>query len=468
MSSYESFFSDVLSEMGYPVTPANLQALAAVSILEGANSRYNPLNSVVPHGNSTSFNNVGVQDYKSYANGVAGTVALLKDGAWSGVDNALRNGSSKGGVLSAFQNVYQGWDAGVQFNASDGQIARTLGSSLGSDSSGAGAPVADSAYVPSGSGSGGSGGGGQGSGSSAGTPPTMANYEAVDGLKNLLVHVPELKGILESFTMPGGKHYGGSTNDFQDAVESSKWWKTNSQATRNTTMLALNDPAEYKSQLGNGMRQIGDEAGQLGVHLSGTQLDTLARTGLLSGNLSDKQWLDSTILNVVNPNSYKTTNGLSGQLAGTVAQLQQLAASYGTASTPGGDVLAAKNILAGKTTIDTYANHYKTVAKSMFPGLSSQIDSGLTVQQLAQPYQNSMGQLLEIDPSSIKLSDPTIRKALQGTSGVTDGKTTAPTSQPLWQFENTVRADPRWALTQNAKDVASTALVKLGTDWGFM
>jgi hypothetical protein len=468
MSSYRSFFSDVLSELGYPVTEANMEALAAVSILEGANNRYNPLNSVVPNGNSTSFNDVGVQDYKSYANGVAGTVALLRGSAWAGVDSALRNGSSKQGVLGAFQNVYQGWDPGVQFNAGNDQIARTLGSSLGADSVGAGVPVANSAYMNNGDG--GSGGGGNmGSGVASGTP-TAANYASVagGGLQNLLTHIPELKGILNSFLTPGGAHYGGSTADFQDAIQGSKWWKTNSATTRQMVILSLNDPAEYKKQLSDAERQVNTEAGQLGVHLNAYQTLSVAHAGLLGGTLTDKAWLDGLLTGTINPASYKNTNGLSGQLASTVAQLQQLAASYGTASTPGGDILAAKNILSGATTIDTYANHYKTVAKSMFPGLSSQIDSGMTVAQLAQPYQSTMGQLLEIDPGSIKLSDPMIRKALQGTSGAADGKTTVPTSQPLWQFENTVRSDPRWAMTNNAKDTASTALMKIGQDWGFM
>lgn len=305
-------------------------------------------------------------------------------------------------------------------------------------------------------------------GAGASTKPTTADYSAIVGLGNLLSHIPELKGILESFTVPGSKHYGGSVSDFQDAIEGSTWWKTNSATTRQYIALSLNDPAEYQKQLSDAERTVNTEAGQLGVHLNAAQTLSVAHAGLLGGNLTDKAWLDKLLAGTIHPAGATNTNGLSGQLAATVAQLQQIGGSYGQTSTPQGLLQAAQNILSGQTTMDTYTNHYKTMAKSMFPGLSSQIDSGMTVSDLASPYQQTMGNLLEIDPSTIKLNDPLIRKALQGTSGVTDGKTTTPTAQPIWQFENTLRADPRWALTQNAKDTASTALTKIGQDWGYL
>jgi hypothetical protein len=37
----------------------------------------------------------------------------------------------------------------------------------------------------------------------------------------------------------------------------------------------------------------------------------------------------------------------------------------------------------------------------------------------------------------------------------------------LWQFEQTLRADPRWAKTNNARDTMSSALLKIGADFGF-
>lgn len=123
-ATYSQFFADVLTQLNLPVTQSNLIALGAVAHLEGLNDRYNPLNSVVQSGNSTQFNSVGVQDYKSYANGVAGTVALLQGSHWDGVVNALREGNSTASVLAAFTSAYT-WDPGVSFNAASGATVLT-------------------------------------------------------------------------------------------------------------------------------------------------------------------------------------------------------------------------------------------------------------------------------------------------------------------------------------------------------
>lgn len=131
MATYRQFFTDVLAELGIPATDANLNALASVSILEGLNNRYNPLNSVVPMGTSTPFNSVGVQDYKNYNQGVAGTVKLLQGSHWSNVVSTLRTGNDAQ-IRSAFKQAYT-WDPNVQFNASESQTRALLDTSLGSD-----------------------------------------------------------------------------------------------------------------------------------------------------------------------------------------------------------------------------------------------------------------------------------------------------------------------------------------------
>lgn len=112
-NTYADFFSDVLRELGIAPTTGALSALQAVAHLEGYNDRYNPLNSVVQSGDSTSFNSVGVQDYKNFDNGVAGTVSLLQGQHWDNVRSALKTGNEQT-VLGAFQQAYT-WDPGVQF-----------------------------------------------------------------------------------------------------------------------------------------------------------------------------------------------------------------------------------------------------------------------------------------------------------------------------------------------------------------
>lgn len=115
MRTYRDFFESVLKRLDITPHPRVLNALAAVATLEGLNDRYNPLNSVVPSGKSTAFNSVGVQDYKSYGNGVNGTVKLLRGEPWVNVVEAMRKGARTAEILRQFQTVYATWDAHVTF-----------------------------------------------------------------------------------------------------------------------------------------------------------------------------------------------------------------------------------------------------------------------------------------------------------------------------------------------------------------
>lgn len=117
MKTYRDFFTDVLTELNITVTTKTLWALYAVATLEGMNDRFNPLNSVVPYGNSVDFNSVHVQDYKTYDNGVHGTVQLLLGSPWRNVVQAMRNKESSGAILSAFSAVYATWGSHPNFPA---------------------------------------------------------------------------------------------------------------------------------------------------------------------------------------------------------------------------------------------------------------------------------------------------------------------------------------------------------------
>lgn len=126
--TYAEFFSDVCNGIGAPPSQANLLALATVTNLEGISNlvdgnpkNFNPLNSVVPYGNSNSTNSVGVQNYQTYSDGVNGTIALLKGNAvWQPVVRALQQGTSSSAVLAAFQGAYASWNSHPDFSMPSG------------------------------------------------------------------------------------------------------------------------------------------------------------------------------------------------------------------------------------------------------------------------------------------------------------------------------------------------------------
>jgi hypothetical protein len=83
-------------------------------------------------------------------------------------------------------------------------------------------------------------------------------------------------------------------------------------------------------------------------------------------------------------------------------------------------------------------------AKTYFPALSAGIDSGYTVKQLLTPYLNSRANILEEDADSIDI------KSLQGVAKDPKGL------MNLYEYEISLRKDPKWRYTKNAQDSLSS------------
>lgn len=438
----QNYFSAFLKGLGLPVTQSNLNALYGVATLEGWNDRYNPLNAIQQMPGSTAFNSVGVQRYANFDTGVQGAVQLFSGSHWAGVRAALARGNSTQDVLNAFKAAYT-WDPGVQFHAgsaADGN--RVIGAHGGSGSAipvTGGQPTDDARNGLT-------------------TKTTAADFqEALGSLGGLLQSVPELKGILNQAV-------SGQWTEalFQQKIQQSKWYRSHNQATRELLALQVADPAEYKTKLSNENAHVQEMARQLGVTLRPSQINAITMQQLTMGG--DDQALQHKIASLYNVNAQPTA-----QAAQYYQELRQLYEQYGQPTNFSQTQHRVQSILAGDTDINSYKQDALNKAKAMFPGLIHQLDSGLTVMDAAQPYMQSMGQILELNPQAINLSDPLIKRALQGAPQSVNAKGEAQNYLPtsISDFEQALRSDPRWQYTQNAKDTMSTALLKIGSDFGF-
>jgi hypothetical protein len=285
---------------------------------------------------------------------------------------------------------------------------------------------------------------------------SSADYQqALGSLSGLLSGVPELKKILAS-AISGG----WATSKFQQAIEQTTWYRQHNAATRELVAMSYSDPAEYKNRLARSADTVQTLARQMGVRLNSGQLATLAY------QFVSQSWDSASLQHKLGYNYWNPEGALTGQAATYAQQLKQTYADYGVPISAEAVEGRVRQMLAGNQTLDTFKQNAIASAKSMYPSLAAQLDSGLTVKDIADPYKQQMGGLLEMDPNTIGVSDPLIKKALQGSVVNTGGKATA-TSTPLWQFEQTLRADPRWAKTNNARDTMSSALLKIGADFGF-
>jgi len=84
------------------------------------------------------------------------------------------------------------------------------------------------------------------------------------------------------------------------------------------------------------------------------------------------------------------------------------------------------------------------------------LDQGVDLDTVYSPYRNLMASILELNPESIDLKDPTLRSAFGPDKEMT-----------IYDFEKTLRKDYRWQYTDNAKRDVSNVALKVLRDFGF-
>ena len=152
-----------------------------------------------------------------------------------------------------------------------------------------------------------------------------------------------------------------------------------------------------------------------------------------------------------------------GEAADAKSQLEQYAYQMGIKLDESSMNSWLKGILNGSKTVQDYKGYLQKMAISAFPTLADDIKGGMMVRDIAAPYMEAMGRILEINSAELDLYDPTVRGALTNINKES-GKAE---SKPLWQFENELRKDPRWMKTNNAREGINGVAHSILKDWGY-
>ena len=253
---------------------------------------------------------------------------------------------------------------------------------------------------------------------------------------------PELRKLLSAAT--AGQWTPGR---FVAALQNTKWFRTSSESYRKYQALRASDPATYQQQLVAGQAHILNLGQQMGANLSAAWAAHVSDVAMKVGWTEDqlKQYL-MTQLAV----DKKTGRYTTGQAAAAQQQFRAMAEDYGvdvSDKTLGSFIRGA--VLGGQDQ-NTFKNYVQQLAASKYVALKDRIMAGESVRQIADPYMQSYAKLLEIDGENIKLDDPLIQRALQAKDA--KGK---PTTQTVYDFEQTLRKDARWKTTKNAQDQMS-------------
>lgn len=266
---------------------------------------------------------------------------------------------------------------------------------------------------------------------------------------------PEIKGKFKQMVSEGW-----SKDMFQAKLRGTKWWKTHSDKERQYLIQMYTDPATAKQTLAQARVTVRQLANQLGVKESDY---TKKRLSEAAYNLVAKGWNEGQLRNFLGQYVFFGGGDMEGQGADIQNELHAYAYSMGVKMSDQWYADNTRYVLRGLATTSDYKNDMLKHAKAAFPQYAKQLDGGQTLADIAQPYMQSMAQILEIPAGSVNLFDNTIKKALQ----YKNPTTLQTESKPLWQFENDLRADPRWKQTKNAQDSLMQVGHQVLSDFGF-
>lgn len=181
-------------------------------------------------------------------------------------------------------------------------------------------------------------------------------------------------------------------------------------------------------------------------------------------NQDPKVWLEDQIKTKLLAGAEETVQvGMpEGPIGQNFLQVKNFAARNGIMLSDDAASDYATKIVTGKIDQNTVFNSIRESAISAFPQLADRIKAGIDVKTIADPYIQSMSNILEIPYTSVDLFDPKIRGALAYT--LPDGKVG---TKSIYDFERELREDPRWQYTKNAKKTVAESTLRVLQDFGF-
>jgi hypothetical protein len=427
----------LLQALNAPVNTSNLTFIYQWEQSEGGGGEYNPLNQGDVPGDSSltstgSQYGGGAANYVSWEAGIQGAVDYLHMSNYKSVLSALMagNGTAAASALwaSPWASSHYGYGSNWSNDALPTQQAPLTGDS-GTDLE----PYAPTTNVT----------------------PTIDPQELAQQYGfaySMLQSIPELKTLFDQAV--AGQW---DATRFQAALMQTKWYQDHSSAQRAWITEGYADPATQSSQLNAQVASVQSAAAQLGAIVSPTIAKQLATEYLMNGWNSDQ--LQQALGQYINFDSAGALGGTSGQDEMT---LRGLAQNNGVTLSNGWLEYTARHIAEDSTSLEDAEGYIRQQAASLFPAYKTMIQAGQNMSDLAAPYIQDYQNILEVGPGQTSLMDPTLVKAL--TDKAPNG---APTQMPLWQFDQTLRNDPRWLKTQNAQNTTMTVAHGILQDFGF-
>ena len=265
-------------------------------------------------------------------------------------------------------------------------------------------------------------------------------------------------------------------------LKETDWYKKNTDDWRTYQFYKDSNPATYKADLQTNAEAFVRKYAAMGITIDASTAIKLAEQAMMKSatvngdivNYNENYFNQLMADSIDFSKSRRTVNGkivydLGGKLETIANSLYQTAWDYGyqnTVSNSGFSTWLEKNVkglIAGTINAEDVDNELQARAKSMFPGLSDQINRGMTLRQAADPWITAIANEWEESPLSMDLNDDFLYRTLNYQD---DKGNIAPMS--LYQAKVMARRSPKWQYTSRAKEEYTNIGQKILQDFGFL
>lgn len=256
-----------------------------------------------------------------------------------------------------------------------------------------------------------------------------------------------------------GEAWSQATFTFK--LRKTDWYKNRTKQQRDYYILSK-DPAqrqEFLSQLKANQDSLAATAKSMGAVIDEGTLKKLANENLLNG------WNAAQVTEVISKYiGYKKDpksgiKSLTGAAGDVESDIRDFAKSMGVQVDDNWVLSQAKqSALTGSKDTNFARDWIRARAKEKYAAYANDLDNS-TLEDLSYNFRQSMANILEMD--TVDYTDPTIQQAMINGDGK-GGKLT------VSDFERTLRKDPRWSKTNNAKESTQGVVNDILSSFGLM
>lgn len=265
-------------------------------------------------------------------------------------------------------------------------------------------------------------------------------------------------------------------------LKETDWFKKNTDDWRKYQFYKESNPATFQADLKSNAEAFVRKYYAMGVTLDPNTAIKLAEQAMMksatvNGNIVNynENYFNQLMANSIDFSNKRTLpNGkivydLGGKVETLASSLYKVAWDYGYPATVSNTGFSkwlegnVRGLIAGTVNPEDVDNELQSRAKSMYPGLTDQLNRGLSLREAADPWITALANEWEEDPRFLDLNDDFLYRILNQQD---EKGNIAPMN--LYQAKTMARRSPKWQYTSRAKEEYTNIGQKILQDFGFL